>query len=87
MTMHELDNLQNPVKDVLDHAGQDGVILGVEGEPSYAVLPLDDDVLDFLIERNPRFIEECRQLREQMRAGKGVSHEDVKRMFSLKGDS
>jgi hypothetical protein len=75
--------MDTSLKDVLEHAGQDGVILGVEGEPSFAVLPLDDDVIDFLIERNPKFIEECRQIREQMRAGMGIPHEEVKKMFSM----
>jgi hypothetical protein len=82
MTLYDLDNMPAPIGDVLHNAGSEGVLLGVGGEPSFAELPLDEEVLDLLIERNPRFIEECRQIKERMRLGNRVSHEDVRAMFS-----
>lgn len=82
MTTHELGDMQTPIGDVLDQTGQEGLILGISGEPSFAVLPLDEEVLDFLIERDPRFIEECSRIREQMREGKRISHADVREMFT-----
>jgi hypothetical protein len=46
-----------------------------------AVLPLDDDVLDLLLERNPTFIEECPQIRERMRQGHFVTFEEALQRF------
>ncbi len=82
MTTHELDDMQTPIGSVLGQAGEEGLILELSGERSFAVLPLDDDVLDFLMERSPEFIEECRRIRERMRAGDRVSHSAVRKMFS-----
>lgn len=48
---------------------------------SITVLPLDDEVLDLLLERNPIFIEECRQIRERMRQGDYVTCEEALQMF------
>jgi hypothetical protein len=41
------------------------------------VLPWDDEVIDLLLERNPTFIEECRQIRERMKQGDYVTHEQM----------
>jgi hypothetical protein len=38
---------------------------------------LDEDVLDLLLERNPRLIEECRQIRERMKQGAYLTHEQA----------
>ena len=57
------------------------VVLQAEEEGDFAVLPLDDDVLDLLLERNPAFIEECRQIRERMRQGDYVTYEAALEMF------
>lgn len=43
----------------------------------FAVLPLDDDVIDLLLERSPTLIEECRQIRERMNRGQYLTHEQM----------
>jgi uncharacterized coiled-coil DUF342 family protein len=42
-----------------------------------AVLSLDDEVLDLLLERSPSLIEECRQIRERMKQGEYLTHEEM----------
>jgi hypothetical protein len=34
-----------------------------EGQARYAVIPLDDALIDYLVEHNARFIDVCRQIR------------------------
>ncbi len=43
--------------------------------------PLDDELLDYLIERSPKFIEVCQHIRQQMRDGRFHTHEEVKRLL------
>jgi hypothetical protein len=81
MTIHRLKDLQTPIGDVLKAVGPDGVLLESNGNPEFALMPLDDDLIDFLIERNPKLIEECRQIRQRMDAGQSRSHDEVKKLF------
>ena len=81
MTIHRLKDLQTPIGDVLKVVGPDGVLLESNGNPEFALMPLDDDLIDFLIERNPKLIEECRQIWQRMDAGQFRSHDDVKKLF------
>lgn len=82
MTVHHVSNPNTPIGDILQAAGSQGILLESDDLNRYAVIPLDDDLIDYLIERNPKFIAECREIRECMRAGQSHSHEDVKRMLS-----
>ena len=42
-----------PIGEILKAAGTDGIVLESEGQGRYAVIPLDDDLIDFLVERSP----------------------------------
>ncbi len=81
MTLHRITNPKAPIGDVLDAAGRDGLLLETEGRPTYAMLPMDDDLLDYLLERNPALIDQCAQIRQRMREGQFHSHDQVRRMF------
>ncbi len=67
---------------ILKAADADGVLLESESEKRYAVLPLNDDLVDYLLEHDPRFIEECDRIRDRMRAGKFHGHDEVKKALS-----
>jgi len=69
------------IRTLLQKARTEPVILQAEEEGDFAVLPLDDEVLDLLLERSPVFIEECRQIRERMRQGDSVSYEEALKRF------
>jgi hypothetical protein len=69
------------IGEVLDAASQDGVIVQPDKGSSYAIMPLDDDLIDYLLEKNPRFISDCQQIRERMRRGKYKTYDEVKKMF------
>ena len=82
MTQQPITDLNTPIGDVLRAAGTIGVLLEPAGQPRYAVLPLDDDLVDYLIERSPRFMEICRDVRQRMRAGRFQTHEQVKELIA-----
>jgi hypothetical protein len=82
MTLQHLSDPKTPISEILRAVGSEGILLESEDKARYAVMPLDDDLIDYLIERNPKFIAECREIRDRMRAGQSHSHEDVKRMLA-----
>jgi hypothetical protein len=49
--------------------------------PTYALMPMDDDLVDFLLERNPKFSVDCRRISERMRQGEFKTHEEVRRIL------
>lgn len=81
MTTYHSNDSRSPIGDVLRLVGSEGVLLQPRGEAPLALIPLDDDVLDFLIERNPRFIDDCRKIRERMARGTAHSQREVDAMF------
>ena len=82
MTVQTVSDLKTPIGDILQAAGSEGLLLETESQSRFAIIPLDDDLIDYLLERSPKFIEDCRQIRERMRAGQFHSHEDVKRLLA-----
>ena len=63
-------------------AGSEGILLESEGQGRYALLPLDDDLIDFLIERSSTFRDRCREIRLRMDSGQFQTHEEVRRRFT-----
>src|SRR6266568_9632699 len=75
VSIQKVSSADTGIRTVLQKARTEPVILQTEEEGDFAVLPLDDEVLDLLLERNPTVIEECRQIRERMRQGDYVTYE------------
>ena len=82
MTVQQIKDLNIPIGEIMRTAGTNGVLLEPEGQPRYAVLPLDDDLVDYLIERSPRFMDVCREIRHRMEAGRFHTHEQVKELLA-----
>ena len=82
MTVQSVNDLSTPIGQVLETAGSEGVLLESEGRGCYALLPLDDDVLDFLIERSPTFRDRCREIRRRMDSGQFQTHDEVRRRMA-----
>lgn len=82
MIVQPVSDPNTPIGDILRAAGSDGLLLGAEGQRRYAVIPLDEDLIDYLIERSPKFREVCRQVRARMRAGQFHTYDEVKRLRS-----
>ena len=55
MTVQPVSDPNMPIGEILKAAGSEGIVLESEERGRYALLPLDDDVIDLLIERNPDF--------------------------------
>ncbi len=81
MTRQTVTNLMTPIGDVLAAVGRDGVLLDAAGHETVAVLPLNDELMDYLLEHSPKLIAECKRLREELEAGQYVTHEEVMRLL------
>jgi hypothetical protein len=78
MTAQPISDPNTPIGEILKAAGSEGIVLQSADQMRYAVIPLDDDVLDLLIERNPKFRAHCREIRARMDTGHFRTHEEIK---------
>ncbi len=46
------------------------------------IIQLDDDLIDCLLERSPKFRIDCETIRKQMRVGKFTTLGDAERLFA-----
>ena len=69
------------IGELIDQARNEPLIFETEGAENFVLLPVDDELLDLLLERSPRLIEKCRQIRERMEQGEYWTHEQVMEMF------
>ncbi len=81
MNVQQISDLQTPIGEILKAAEATGVVIQADDQEQYALLPLDDELLDFLLERNPKFVEECEQIRQRMMSGESYSQDDVERLL------
>ena len=84
MTVQPISDLNTPIGQIIKAAGSEGIVLESEGQGRYALLPLDDDVIDLLVERSPRFRDLCHEIRERMDSGQFQTHEEVRRQLVRK---
>ena len=81
MTMREVSDMKAPIGEILQAAGTDGLLLETAESARYAVIPLDDDLIDYINERSPKLIEQCPQIRQRMHADGYQSHDAVKALL------
>jgi hypothetical protein len=65
------------IVDLLSRARQKPLILQADDADEFALIALDDEVIDLLLERNPEFIAECKQIDQRMKRGDYLTHEQV----------
>lgn len=82
MNIQTISDLEMTIGEVLKAADATGALIRSDDQEQYAVLPLDDELMDFLLERNPMFIEQCEQIRRRMTSGESYSPEEVERMLA-----
>ena len=85
MTVQPVSDPKTPIGEILKAAGSEGILLESEEQGRYALIPLDDDLIDYLIERSPKFRADCREIRGRMDAGQFQTHEEVRRQFECPG--
>ncbi len=81
MIVKPVSDPKTPISEILKAAGSEGIVLESEDQGRYALIPLDDDLIDFLIDRSPTLRAECRQIRERMDAGRFQTQEEVRRQL------
>lgn len=79
MKTKQIRDLNISLGTILKSLGAKGGVLDIAGKKGYVLLPLDDDLVDYLVERSPKLIKECRQLRARMSAGQFVTQDEVKK--------
>jgi hypothetical protein len=79
MKTKKITDLNVSLGTILKTLGTKGGFLEVAGKKGYVLLPLDDKLMDYLLERSPKLIKECRQIRARMAAGEFMTHEQVKK--------
>jgi hypothetical protein len=82
MTIYRVRDRGQPIGDALDAAAETGILVESGSHLSHALLPLSDDVIDFLLERNPALIEECREIGLRMEQGEYHTHEEARRLLT-----
>jgi hypothetical protein len=81
--LRPITDLRTPIGEILKAAEASGLVIHADDQEQYAFLPLDDELLDFMLERNPKFIEECEQIRQRMMSGESYSQDDVERLLDV----
>ena len=84
MTIYRVRDRRAPIGDALDAAESDSVLVETDDHLSHAILPLDDDLIDYLLERNPRLIAECEAIGIDMAHGRYHTREEVGRILDEK---
>ena len=82
MTTKHISNLETPLRQILDDAHNGGLLIETDGEVRFAVIPINDDLLDVLLEQSPKLITECKKIREDVKAGRFHTLEAVKQKYS-----
>ncbi|MGP0065382.1 MAG: hypothetical protein ACLQGP_17490 [Isosphaeraceae bacterium] len=82
MIVQHVSHPKTPIGEILKAAGSEGVLLESEDQGRYALIPLDDDLIDDLIERSPKFRADCREIRGRMDAGEFQTHDEVRRQLA-----
>ncbi len=81
MTIQPIRDPNTPIGQIIRAAGSEGIVLEAEGQGRYALLPLDDDVIDLLIERSSTFRDNCHEIRERMNSCQFQTYEEVRRQL------
>ena len=81
MGIQRIEDLDTPIGIILQAAGTGGAVLESAAEKRYALLPLDDDLIDFLLELDPEFIATCGEIRERMKSGRFQTHDSLRAAF------
>jgi hypothetical protein len=77
MAVERISESDARLTDLLSRARQEPLILRTGANDEFALLPLDEDVLDLLLERNPKLIAECREIDARMQQGDYLTHDQV----------
>lgn len=83
MTVKQIQDMNQAIGQVLHGIGPHGALLESAGSDGYALLPLDEDLLDYLLEKNPDFRDQCQAIKNRMHAGQFHSHDEVKKRLGL----
>jgi hypothetical protein len=69
------------MNELIAQARREPLFFETDDKEIFVLLPVDDQLLDLLLERSPWLIEKCRQIRERMTQGEYWTHEQVLEMF------
>lgn len=80
MKMVTVADLQHDVTHYIELAGEEDILILKNGKPVGFLRAFtdEDDLFDYQLESDPRFLDRVKRTRAQFRAGRGIRLEDVK---------
>lgn len=85
IAISSITDLQTPIGEILKAVETSGLLIQSDSGGQYAILPLDGELIDFLLERNPKFIDECEQIRRQMIDSEFYTQDETERLLAELG--
>ncbi len=82
MKRQSLD-MQISIGELLNKVPPEGTVIESRDHARFALLPWDEDVVEFLFARHSKHIAEFERIRERMRHGQFHTHEEVLKTFGL----
>ncbi len=83
MLTFELKNLSAALRDALQAAHEEPIVLTDSGRPAYVIRSLaDDDVADDLLTRHPEFLASIRLARQQKAEGKVKTLAEARKQYT-----
>jgi hypothetical protein len=82
VNLREITDLQTPIGEILKAAEASGLLIQSDDEKRYAILSLNNELIDFLLERNPKFIEDCEKIRRQMIDDEFYTQDEIERLLA-----
>jgi len=80
--LRKITDLQTPIGEILKAAEASGLLIQSDDEKRYAILPLNNELIDFLLERNPKFVEECKKIRRQIIDDESYTQDEIERLLA-----
>jgi hypothetical protein len=77
MPIENISPDQSHLTALLDKALQEPIVLKSAAVGDFVLLPLDDEVIDLLLERHPGLIAECREIRSRMKRDAYRTHDQL----------
>ncbi|HLX64769.1 MAG TPA: hypothetical protein VKX17_26090 [Planctomycetota bacterium] len=85
MKRAHFEDLTISLGEALKLSGKRGALIGEKNEPRYILLPLDDALIDYLVERSPKFNREMAESRKRTKNGeRGYTLDEIAKELELK---
>lgn len=83
----DISEATGPLADYVRPGRDETVVITVDGEPAYAIIPLQfADHETISLSTNPEFLETLARARQEIREGRGISSSEVRRRLGISAE-